>query len=598
MIDESRPVSLRLEVAGRGMTGPPVAGGPRRGWNRHLLVMPAVAVLVAVLVTPMVITLWQAFWIGGGLGFGNFATAWERANTAITNSVLWLLTAVGVVVAGFVIALLSQRLGELWRPLLLALVIPVGMSTMVVGVMFRLIFDPAPERGAVSALVTGLHDLFAGPANPPWLPPAWLGPGLVWLVLISAFTLSWLGFVVSLFRTGLDSISPDVIRVAKVEGIGWFARLRTIVLPALRPVTAIIVLTLVVSAARMFDLVLIVVPAPVSGPTAVVATRWWQLTSVSGGAGPAAALAVLLYAFVAVVALISVPGLRHRWVVPQRPDQDRPPRPAPRWRRWVMSTLGVLIIAVWAYPELTMLATALRGPVDAGLFGWWRPAAPSLGSFAEAIRAGLWSSLLDTALLAVLATGLLLVLAVPAAYVLSWGGLPRWMVRGSTVLLVVLAVAPPQMYAMPLGQVFGAVGQSGTQLPLALVHTAAGLPFAVLLLRWKFTSVPANVVAGAALGDDGARAELDRAWRQVRPAVVAVAVLEFVQVWNDFAVSFLVSGAGANPLSLLLWGQARQFSTSTGPLAASAVVSALVPVLVVLINWRTVVRGLTGGVLR
>lgn len=595
MIDEPGPAGLRLEVAGRGMTGPPVAGGPRRGWNRYALVVPAVAVLAAVLVAPIVITLWQAFWTGGGLGFGNFATAWSRANTAVTNSALWLLTAIGVVVTGFVIALLSQRVREVWRPLLLALVIPVGMSTMVVGVMFRLIFDPAPERGTVSALVTVAHNIVTGSANPSWLPPAWLGPGLIWLVLISAFTMSWLGFAVSLFRTGLDSISSDVIRVAKVEGIGWFARLRTIVLPTLRPVTAIIVLTLVVSAARLFDLVLIVVPEPASGPMDVVATKWWQLTSVSGGAGPAAALAVLLYAFVAVVALIGVPGLRHRWVVPERPAEDRPPRPVPQWRRWAMSALGVLIIVVWGYPELTMLATALRAPVDAGLFGWWRPAALSLQSFAEAARAGLWGALLDTALLAVLATGLLLVLAVPAAYVLSWGGLPRRLVRGSTVVLVVLAVTPLQMYAVPLGQAFSAVGQSGAQLPLALVHTAAGLPFAVLLLRWKFTSVPANVVAGAALGEGGARAELDRVWRQARPAVVAVAVLEFVQVWNDFAVSFLVSGAGVNPLSLLLWGQARQFSTSAGPVAASAVVSSLVPVVVVLANWRTVVRGLTGG---
>ncbi|HWE88122.1 MAG TPA: ABC transporter permease subunit [Pseudonocardiaceae bacterium] len=598
MIDEQAPAGLRLEVAGRGMAGPPVAGAPRRGWNRYLLVVPAVAVLAAVLVVPIGITVWQAFATGGGLGFGNFAAAWSRAGAAVANSLLWLLIALGVVVVGFVIALLSQRVRRVWRPLLLVLVIPVGMSTMVVGVMFRLIFDPAPELGAVSALAAALHHVFGGSADSSWLPPPWLGPGLIWLVLISAFTVSWLGFAVSLFRTGLDGISPDVIRVAKVEGIGWLARLRTIILPTLRPVTAIVVLTLVLSAARLFDLVLVVVPQPVSGRMDVVATRWWQLTSAPGQAGPAAALAVLLYAFVAVVALVGMPGLRHRWVVPERPAEVRAPRPVRRWRRWALSALGVLIIVVWAFPELTTLATAFRDPVDAGLSGWWRPVAPSLESFVEAARAGLWGALLDTALLAVLATGLVLVLAVPAAYVLSWGGLPRWVARGLTVLLVVLAVTPVQMYAAPLGQVFSAVGQSGAQLPLAVVHAAAGLPFAVLLLRWKFTSVPANLVAGATPGEGGARAELDRVWRQARPAVVAVAVLEFVQVWNDFAIGFLVSGTGTNPLTLLLWGQARQFATSAGPVAASAAVSSLVPVVVLLANWRTVVRGLTGGALR
>jgi len=72
-----------------------------------------------------------------------------------------------------------------------------------------LIFDPTPERGTVTAVWTALFGSS----------PVWLGPGLVWLVLVSAFGWTWLGYVVSLFRAGLDAIPDDVSRTIAAEGV-------------------------------------------------------------------------------------------------------------------------------------------------------------------------------------------------------------------------------------------------------------------------------------------------------------------------------------------------------------------------------------------
>ena len=91
----------------------------------------------------------------------------------------------------YVIAVLSRQVGKLWRILLYVLILPFGVSAVVSGAVFRLIFDPNPERGMASAL-------FGGGAT-------WLGPDLIWWVLASAFAWSWLGFVVVLFRAGLDT---------------------------------------------------------------------------------------------------------------------------------------------------------------------------------------------------------------------------------------------------------------------------------------------------------------------------------------------------------------------------------------------------------
>jgi alpha-glucoside transport system permease protein len=90
-------------------------------------------------------------------------------------------------------------------------------------------------------------------------------------------------------------------------------------------------------------------------------------------------------------------------------------------------------------------------------------------------------------------------------------------------------------------------------------------------------------------------------WRLTRhniPAVVAVSVLEFVQVWNDLVVGLLFSGPDAAPLALFLYGQTRQFVANSGTLAAGSVISSILPVLLVILARRQLVAGLVSGGIR
>jgi alpha-glucoside transport system permease protein len=250
---------------------------------------------------------------------------------------------------------------------------------------------------------------------------------------------------------------------------------------------------------------------------------------------------------------------------------------------------------VWVLPAVVLVATALHSPREAGLRGWWSLSGLGFSSFTAAANIGLFRALLSTLLIAGAATAVLLVIAVPTAYLVAWGGLPQWLGRVVTSMFVVLAVTPVQMYAAPLRDAIGTAGLAGSRVALALVHAAAGLPFAVLLLRSAFASAPPALVSEALQGPARQSAVLATVQRTYRPALVAVAVLEFALVWNDFIVGFLISGPGTTPLSLVLWGEARQFSASAGTVAAAGVVASVVPVVLMLSNWQRVVRGLTVG---
>ncbi|OLF19108.1 hypothetical protein [Actinophytocola xanthii] len=541
---------LRLEVAGRELTGGLRPATARGGWS-YLLGLPALALLV-LLVVPMAWTLVWALW---GLGnFGDVLTD-PDALRAAGHSVLWVGIGVVLLAAGYVIAVLSRLVSGLWRFLLYLMVLPFGVSAMVSGAAFRMIFDPNPERGTVTALF--------GEAT-------WLGPGLIWWVLGIAFAWSWLGFVVVLFRAGLDANN----------GLGYrVGRLRLL---RVGPVASVVVLTVLVAAIRVFDLVLIASPDSISADVDVVGLLWWRMTTGSTETGAPAALAVLLFAAVASLSLFGTRGIR-RAPVPDPVPLAEPASERTRWWSWV---IGLLIGLVWTLPLVVLVATALHDPAAAGASGWWRLDGLGLGSFAAVADTWLWPALAASVSIAVPATLLVVACAVPAAYLLTWR-LPSRVSGVLTVLLGVLAVAPVQMYAGPLSEVF-----AGSRVSLALVHAAAGLPFATLVLRAAFAAAPR-------VGSD-ARPALDAMWRRgrYRPALVAVTVLEFVLVWNDFIVSFLIGGPADSPLALLLWGEARQFATSAGTVAAGAVVSALVPVAILLATWRTVVAGLTGGMAR
>ena len=581
---------LRIEVVGREIVGRPVPGRARRSYGPYLRGVPAL-VLMSVVLVPAGLTVRAAFHTPEGYGLGNFVVLGDHAALhAVLNSLIWVAVALVLVVLGFAVALASRRTPGLWRVLSPFLVFPFAVAVLVSGAAFRIIFDPTPERGTVTAIATAL----TGDS------PVWLGPGLFWLVQVSAFAWTWLGYAASLFRAGLGAIPDDLGRAVEAENVRGWRRLLAVEVPLLRTITGVVTLTLVVAAVRLFDLVLIVVPGPMQDDADVLALNWWHTTNASpDDAGPPAALALVLFAIVAVVAVVGVRGLRRPWAMPDRGGLDRAataipdPAPVPAQRRRGLA-IAVPMGLLWAFPALVLVATALHSPLAAGLRGWWGRAGIGFDSFGAASNAGLWRALLTTALIAATATMLVLAVGVITAHLLAWGGLPTWLGRAAMTAFVILAVTPVQMYAGPLRQVFTDTGLGGSPLSLAVVHAAAGLPFAVLLLRAAFAAVPPSLIAEAVHGQAGQGWAIARVSRACRPALVAVAVLEFVLVWNDFIVGFLINGAGS-PLSLVLWGEARQFATSAGPVAAAAVVSSVVPVVLLLATWPTVVRGLTVG---
>ena len=601
MTNRAEPI---FEIAPREAINPPMRRHSPAHWRAVVVLLPALTLTGAVLVAPLVVTVVESFAAGGGALHNYEALARDPSvRHAIVNSLRWLVFAPVVCLAGLALSWPGRR-RRTGRVVIAVLAAPVAVSALVTGAAFRLLF--APQSGTATAVFGGV---------------TFLGPGWIWVVLGLAFTWQWLGLAVVVFRAGVAEMPWDLLRVARAFGAGRFRQARAVALPALLPVGALMLIIVLVAAARVFELVLAAAPGAIQDQVDVVGVHLWRFGPLLG-TGESAALAVVLFLFVAIVALAGLWGLRREWPVGRpagvleelpvgRPAgvleelpvgaSEKPPggvsEKPPGGRPWGLWAFGGLAVVVWAVPLVVLLLTSLHSPRAAAAAGWWS-GGWGWGSYQAAFADGmLLSTLGSTAVRALVAAALLVVLAAPAAYALTWGGLPRPAVRALVAAATVLAVLPPQVIATPLGTVLDNLQLLGAAAPLILVHVAFGVPLAILLLRGAFASVSRDLVSARQL--DPVRgsalfAVITRCW----PALLTVAVFEIVLVWNDLVIGLLFGGTEAGSVTLVMFEQVRQFATSAGPLAADAVVITLPPLILVLATGRWLLRGLAEGVQR
>jgi alpha-glucoside transport system permease protein len=543
-----------------------------RAWG---YLLPAAALAGLFLIVPLAATALTGLTSGGGPG--HFADILRRGDVwlALRNTAGWLGLSAVVCALGLGLALLYRGLRPwLRRLLLISIALPAVASPLTAGIAFRLIFDVAPERGVLNAVLP--H------------PVLFLGPGWIWLVLGSAFVWQWTGVAFLVFQAGLSRVPGDLLRVARVLGMDPPRVWRLVKIPALFPTAALAFLIVLTAAARVFGLVLVGAPGSMQAAVDVVGLYWWRHQDELG-AGGSSALATLQFAVAAVVALLVLWRLR-RELPDRRPLGAAPaPPPAPARGR---SAAAIAMPALWLVPFAILVLTSLRTPVAAATSGFWT-GGYGTGSYRDAFGDGSFAAALaHTFRQAIIVVTIVLLAAVPAAYALTHSRLPYRAGRVIVGVATTLAVLPPQVLARPLGEALG--GGIGNLAVLGAVYAAMVLPLAVLILRNAFASVPHPVIARVAPG----RSALPRMMVESGPAIVAVSVLAFVLAWNDLVIGLLLNWPTADQVPLILLQQARQFITSAGQLAAQGTVATAVPAALVLLTGPWLVRGLTLGVRR
>ncbi|MEW2296007.1 carbohydrate ABC transporter permease [Streptomyces sp. NPDC006743] len=262
----------------------------------------------------------------------------------------------------------------------------------------------------------------------------------------------------------------------------------------------------------------------------------------------------------------------------------------------------ILVGLFWLVPTIGLLLSSLRSPQDMSTGGWWtvftKPSQLTFDSYQKLLEnSDITNSLLNTVLITVPATVLVVVVGSLAAYAFAWMEFPG---RDWWFLAVVgLLVVPVQVALIPIAELFGRIGLFGTIFGVILFHTGYGLPFAVFLLRNFFAEIPRELLEAARL--DGA-GELRLFARVVMPlggpAIASLGIFQFLWVWNDMLVALVFTKSGTQPITVALQTQVRQFGNNVDVLAPGAFISMVIPLAVFFAFQRQFVSGVMAGAVK
>lgn len=139
----------------------------------------------------------------------------------------------------------------------------------------------------------------------------WLGPKLIVPSMMVAYIWVWAGFAMVLIAAGLAAISREVQEAARIDGANEWQVFRYVTAPMLRPVLAVVVVTLAINVLKVFDIVLSIAPGSSQDDATVIALEMWRVSF--GGEndfGLGSAIGILLFVLVLPVLLLNIRRFR------------------------------------------------------------------------------------------------------------------------------------------------------------------------------------------------------------------------------------------------------------------------------------------------
>ena len=265
-----------------------------------------------------------------------------------------------------------------------------------------------------------------------------------------------------------------------------------------------------------------------------------------------------------------------------------------------VGNLILLLMLLWtAIPFYWMVATSLKP--DKEIYGYEAtliPQNPTLANYGTILLDTPYMLFLrNSVIVAVSSTLLSVIAAALGAYAIARLNFPgrALMARG----LVVTYLVPGSLLFIPLFALMSTLRLTDSLTGLTLAYLGADVPFCTWLLLGYFRSVPVELEEAALVDGCNRISALIRIVLPLAlPAIVVVIFFSFTRAWNEFLYAHVFTST--NQARTITTGLANFMNEDVffwGPLMASTIISAILPVAMFLILQRGVVKGLTlGGV--
>ena len=256
--------------------------------------------------------------------------------------------------------------------------------------------------------------------------------------------------------------------------------------------------------------------------------------------------------------------------------------------------VSVLCIALFA-PIAWMILARFKNRADITKYPPELFFSPTLENYSQLFtRTDFLENTLNSFYVAGGSTLLGLLLAVPAAYAISWHRLV-W----PATLTLFARMAPGTLFLLPWFIMFSNVGLSGTHFALIITHAVITVPIALWTLLPHFDGLPRELTESAQIDGCGPlKILLLIALPVVMPGLIVAVILSFIFSWNYFLFALALSGISSKTAIVASFNFIGEGVTNWGALMAAATVIALPPIILTFVIQRKLVAGLAFGAVK
>lgn len=142
---------------------------------------------------------------------------------------------------------------------------------------------------------------------------------------------------------------------------------------------------------------------------------------------------------------------------------------------------------------------------------------------------------------------------------------------------------PEIVTAIGLLMFFSALGVKKGFLTLLLAHIMFCIPYVILSIMPKLRSLDTNLADAALdLGATPWQALIKVIVPQIMPGIISGALIAFTMSFDDFIISYFVTGNGVNNISILVYTMSKRINPSIN--ALSSIIILIITVVLILIN--------------
>ena len=273
------------------------------GW---LYLLPGMAIYLVFIFYPILETIRTSFYKWDGfsnnrtfIGLENYARLLVDGQflKALLNNVTFIIFySIIPILLGLVLASLLGR-----KPLpgltffRAGLFLPQILSMVVVGVTWRWVFNPTFGPLNMGLRAVGLDAMAK----------SWLGD-FTWALPAVGSVGTWVqyGFCMVLFLAGMQRIPNDYYEAAELDGASEFRQLLHITLPSLRPELGVALITTIIAALRVFDLVYVTTRGGPGDSTLVTGFLVYRAAFQQNRIGYATAVATIMTLVIFIISLV------------------------------------------------------------------------------------------------------------------------------------------------------------------------------------------------------------------------------------------------------------------------------------------------------